>query len=118
MSILALAIGLISLVLLYLYFSGKNDINFNLGPGKVIVLYFAPWCKFCVEFKPVWEELKGRVGDGVRFMEVDGSDHPELMKFMNVRGFPSIVMYKDGKEISRYAGKRTLESLIEFIKLA
>ena len=96
--------------------------NFDTEKGVSFVKFFAPWCGHCKRLAPTWEELaqKFKNTENVKIGKVDcteGSDkNRELCDGNGVTGFPTLNLYKDGKLVEEYKGKRTLEDLEAFVQ--
>lgn len=91
------------------------------GSDKQLVLYYADWCGHCKTFKPKWDEFAAKydgaqVGDyKVSVTKVDCEAQPELAKGVDIQGYPTVVMYKDGEKIV-YNGERTTAGLEQFLQ--
>jgi len=106
---------------------GDFDDDLNLKKdGKVVVLYFANWCGHCKDLKPDYQKFADRA-KGFTVAAVDADDNDGLIEKLqgedteyDVRGFPTIVSYNNGKYFSTYGpsndGKkfRSLEDLEEY----
>ena len=72
--------------------------------GTVLVDFTADWCAPCKALTPVVariaEETAGRVAVG----SVNADDNPGLSAKYNVRGLPTLIVFRDGKEIARRVG--------------
>jgi len=94
----------------------------SIKTGVTFVKFFAPWCGHCKRLAPTWEELAAKYADdeGVSIAKVDctaeGNTNKELCDGQDVKGFPTLNIYKDGKKITEYNGKRGLEELEKFVK--
>jgi len=84
--------------------------------GKVI-LFYAPWCGYCKEVKPVWDKLAKAHRD--RVISINGDDNPKLVGKFGVKGYPTIVYSPSGKDeavgVIEYRGDRSRSSLNKFI---
>jgi len=108
---------------------GDFDDNLNLKKdGKVVVLYFANWCGHCNHLKPDYQKLADNA-KGFSVVAVDADDNDGLIEMIqsmgddaeyDVRGFPTIVSYNNGKYFSTYGpsndGKefRSFEDMMEY----
>lgn len=83
------------------------------GKNNIIVLYWAKWCSFCVQFKPDWEKFVKQ--SKIATCEFE-SENASLSNSENheVHGFPTIKLYTNGKVIL-FEGQRSIENLNKFI---
>lgn len=65
----------------------------------VVVKLHAAWCGACEEMTPVFHELAQQL-PGITFAELDIDKVPQIAKEYNIRGVPTFLMFKDGKEMS------------------
>lgn len=94
--------------------SAENFQNPEAGAAK-IVLYYVPWCPHCKNVMPEWNKLEQEAGNtGVSVEKVDCEQQPEEAQKQDVEGFPTIILFKDGKVIN-YEGERTADALKQFI---
>lgn len=86
--------------------SSQEQFNTSISEGVSLVFYHASWCSKCAAQRPAVEAVSedGRFSD-VFFAEVEFEDLDQLVKDRNVQGFPTIVLYKDGKEEKRFVGQ-------------
>ncbi len=87
------------------------------------ILFYAPWCKFCKEFKSTWENIGESVisYDIYSFDCEKNSDH--LIKIKNelpslIKSFPSIIVYKNGEPveiIGRNKDERSYDNILSDI---
>jgi thiol-disulfide isomerase/thioredoxin len=110
--------------------NGDFDSNMNLTKSnlknKVIILYYADWCGHCKRLKPAYNQLIEMSNNGkldVSIAAVNADDNDGLMERMrglgnkaeyDVRGFPSIVSYNNGKYYSTYSYDNTQEGREKF----
>jgi thioredoxin 1 len=83
--------------------------------GNVIVDFWAEWCGPCKMLGPIYEELSHDMTN-IKFTKVDVDENQDLSVNAAVRGIPTMVLYKDGKEVSRIVGflpKDQLKSKIQ-----
>lgn len=74
------------------------------GANEVVLLqYYAEWCNPCQMLKPILEEIAKEMTD-VKFYRVDIEKHRELAGQAGVQSIPTIVLYKNGTEVSRERG--------------
>merc|ERR1719367_1256669 len=107
----------------------KSDVKFLdldtfkgvIESGVTFVKFFAPWCGHCKRLAPTWDELAGKFAAAadVTVAKVDctsdDNKNKELCSAQGVNGFPTLHLYKDGKKVEEFSGKRTIEALEAFV---
>jgi thioredoxin 1 len=81
-----------------------------------VVDFWAEWCGPCKMMNPVLEELSHEFEGKVVIGKLNVDDNPETPTNYMVRGIPTFIMYKGGKEVARVVGaqpKSALKSKIE-----
>lgn len=78
----------------------------NLIPekGYAVVDFGAKWCPPCKVLEPRLDALAKKHQDLFYLVKVDGGTQTEILKPLKVQGFPTLLVYKDGKEIWRKEG--------------
>lgn len=91
-----------------------NNFNNVLKSNKpVFIDFFADWCGHCQHLEPIWKQLSQQVSsDKVIIAKYEATK--ELPKDIIVEGFPTIILFKNGKQIP-YEGARELKDFKEFI---
>jgi protein disulfide-isomerase-like protein len=79
-----------------------------------MIKFYQPWCGFCKQMKPAWDQLGDVVNESVFIADVNCSEEPDLCASNGVRGYPTIKVILDG-QISPYEGGRSFEELYEFV---
>lgn len=104
--------------MVYIEASSENAklCNSLLKKNKWIVLYHWKQCGHCIELLPKWKTVT-KNENNCCIIEIEYSAYPHLQKkFTNVSGFPSIIVYDNGKIINEFKEQRTLVNLKKFIK--
>lgn len=78
--------------------------------GKVVVDFWAEWCGPCKMLGPIFESLSAEM-KGVKFAKVNVDENEELSTKYGIRGIPTMILFKDGKEVGKLVGALPKESL-------
>lgn len=79
--------------------------------GIVVVDFFATWCGPCKMLSPVFEALGNDMESSADFLKVDIDQSMELAERFQVTTVPTVVVFKDGKEMERLVGFIPKENL-------
>lgn len=74
------------------------------SPSPVLVDFFATWCGPCKYVGPIVEQLAEELSGKVAFAKLDIDESPEVTMKYGIEGVPTLVLFKDGKEIDRVVG--------------
>ncbi|MCA9370214.1 MAG: thioredoxin [Pseudomonadales bacterium] len=74
------------------------------GSKPVFVDFFATWCGPCKMAAPVVDELSSEYHDTAVIAKVDVDENQPLAQQYGVMSIPTVVMFKDGKEVDRVVG--------------
>jgi len=77
----------------------------------VLVDFWAPWCGPCQMLGPTIDELAGEYDGKAKVVKVNVDENQQLASKYGVRGIPTIVFFKNGKEADRAVGVQSKQSL-------
>lgn len=86
------------------------------SPVPVLVDFSTAWCGPCRLLAPLLSDLVARSGGRYRVLVVDGDAEPELCQRLGVRGFPTVVVFARGRELSRQLGLARRERYDEMLE--
>ena len=82
----------------------------------VLVDFFATWCGPCHALAPILKEVKSEMGDEITIIKIDIDKNSQLASQFQVKGVPTIVLFKEGKQVWRQSGVVPKQDLIRSIK--
>jgi thioredoxin 1 len=74
------------------------------APGPVVVDFWAEWCGPCKMIGPALEELAGEFAGKVTVAKVNIDENPMTPNNYGVRGIPTLILFKDGKQVAQQVG--------------
>lgn len=81
----------------------------------VILDFGAEWCSPCKRLAPILESLAAEWGQKVTIYSVDADSNSGLVMQFGVMSLPTLVLIKNGKEVTRTVGLQSKEKLIDFV---
>lgn len=72
----------------------------------LVVDFWAPWCGPCKITTPILEKISNEFSGKVRFLKINADENQELLKELKIFGIPTVIAYKDGKEVVRMVGAK------------
>lgn len=87
-----------------------NDIN--KGETPTLVDFHATWCGPCKTLAPILDQLKSKKGQALRILKIDVDKNPAIADQLGIRGVPTLIYYKNGKQIWRKSGVIPLPELV------
>lgn len=84
----------------------------------VVVDFWAPWCGPCRAVAPILDKLAGEYDGRLTIAKVNIDDEPMWAGRLGVMAIPTMIFFKDGKEIQRIQGalpERQLKEVFETV---
>ena len=80
-----------------------------------LVDFWAPWCMPCKILAPTVEKLSAEMKGKVNVFKVNVDDSPDIATDLSIFNIPTLILFKDGKEVARIVGVNSKEAIAEKI---
>ncbi|HEX5602937.1 MAG TPA: thioredoxin [Pyrinomonadaceae bacterium] len=88
-----------------------------LGSGKpVLVDFWAEWCAPCRMLAPTVAAVAEHYGDNASVVKLNVDDNPSTAQRYGIKGIPTLILFRDGKEEERVVGATSKESIMRMIE--
>lgn len=77
----------------------------------VLIDFWAPWCMPCKVIAPTVEKLAEELQGKVKVSKANVDESPEIATELSVLNIPTLILFKDGKEVSRMIGVNSKEAI-------
>lgn len=84
----------------------------------VLVDFWAPWCMPCKIIAPAVEKLAEEMKGKVKISKSNVDENPDVATEFSIMNIPTLVLFKDGKEVSRIMGVNSKEAIEAKIRSA
>lgn len=82
----------------------------------VLVDFFAEWCAPCKMMSPILKQVKDELGDIVSIIKIDVDKNPSIATKYQVKGVPTLIIFKKGKIIWRQSGVVQKNNLVQILQ--
>ena len=81
-----------------------------------MIYFFATWCQPCRVQSSVLVTVKEQVGDAARIIKIDIDQYPAIASEYNVRGVPTLAIFKNGQLLWKESGVHDVNTLTNLLK--
>lgn len=94
----------------------STEFNELVGNGLVLVDFFSITCGPCKMLAFVLNDVEKALGDKVTILKLDFDKNKELVDQYEVKGYPTLILLKDGQEVKRMQGLQQKPAIIKMIE--
>lgn len=95
------------------YLTNEADFDSEIQSGTVLVDFYADWCGPCQMLGPVLEELESQ--QDIKIIKINVDSLSGIARKFGVMSIPTLILFKDGKEVKKQTGYMPLQHLKAFI---
>ncbi|MDB4021423.1 thioredoxin TrxA [Litorivicinus sp.] len=81
----------------------------------VLVDFWAEWCGPCKMITPILEELATEYSGRLKIAKLNVDDHKEATEQFNIRGIPTLILFKNGEPEATKVGALSKSQLAAFL---
>mgnify|MGYP000243905547 CR=1 FL=1 len=81
----------------------------------VLIDFFADWCGPCKMLAPILKEVKDELKDEIKIIKIDVDKNQQLASQYQVRGVPTMILFKNKQQLWRQSGVLQKQDLINII---
>lgn len=94
----------------------SSNYDKEISNGLVLVDFWASWCGPCRRIAPILEEIATEYKDAVKIGKLNVDNYKKFAMDKGIQALPTIIVYKDGKELTRIVGLVSKDKLVDLIK--
>lgn len=99
-----------------LHITKENFESEVLNSDKIVLVdFWAAWCGPCKMLAPIIDEIADEMEEA-KICKINVDEQPELAVKFNVMTIPTLIVFKDGKEVKRNSGFIPKEEVLAFLK--
>lgn len=94
----------------------QNFGKLTAGNIPVLVDFYADWCGPCKMLGPILKQVKEELGDKIKIIKIDVDKNQSIASKYQVRGVPTMLLFKDSKQLWRQSGVLPKNEIINIVE--
>ena len=79
--------------------------------------FWAPWCGPCRMMGPILDDIARNYPGRIKVVKINSDENPTLSTQYGIQGIPTLILFRDGKEVNRLVGAAPKEHILRFLHL-
>ena len=96
----------------------ENEVLSASNTTPVVIDFFAEWCSPCRQLLPLLDEAETANAGKVKIVKMDIDNSPDTPAKFNVRGIPTLIMFKNGEAVANHSGGMSKSKLTDWLAQA
>ena len=91
------------------------DNNVLQSAQPVLVDFWAAWCAPCRMLEPTVDAVAEKYAGNARVVKVNVDENPSISQRYGIKGIPTLILFKGGKEEERVVGATSKDAISRMI---
>ena len=96
--------------------AGNFAAHIERGDVPVLVDFWAEWCGPCKMMAPQFAQAAQLLEPEARLAKLDTEAEPQLAAQFNIRGIPTLILFRAGREVARQSGAMSAQDIVRWFR--
>lgn len=94
----------------------KDEFDATIKNGVTLIDFNAPWCGPCRSQEPILEKIAHQFDGRALVAAMNIDNHQDIVLQLGIQSIPTLVIFKNNKEIQRFIGLQPARTLFEALE--